>query len=359
MKTKLTPVFAAALSATLLLASCSKTEAPASTKPEQPAAQQASQPAGEKPKFEKTKVRVAYMPNMGSASSTVAALTNGHFEEMGLEVELTLFNNGPDEIAAMASGDIDIAQIGHGAHKLAIEGKADIFQMDATSLADAVIGNAARGVKTLADLKGKTVASTLGTSADIILKLALQEAGLTVDDINLTEIDASGVVAAMTSGQIDACATWSPATGVIAKQLGQDAVTLATNATYVDKATFPSSFITTKNFAKDHRDVLVRFAAAIQRGQMDRINQLDEVAKATAKKLDVPEQTMLESKNEGNWATSGAEFFKGALADGTIKKFYENQQEIFRNAGVVKEKVEVDQYIHLDIMKEANALALK
>lgn len=200
--------------------------------------------------MEVEKVRVAYMPNMGSVSSIIAAKEFGIFEKYGLDVELTRFSNGPDEIAAMASGDIDISQIGHGAHRLAILGQSTIFQLDATSLADEVIGNASRGVKTLADLEGKKIASSMGTSADIILKLALEESGLTENDVEIVEMDPSGVVPAMVSGQIDAVATWSPGTVTIKEQLGEDAIMLANNATYLDKATFPSSFITTEKYAQ-------------------------------------------------------------------------------------------------------------
>lgn len=312
----------------------------------------------EEPK-ELTKVRVAFMPNMGSASSALAAKEFGYFEEQGLDVEFTTFSNGPDEIAAMASGDIDIAQIGHGAHKLAIEGKATIFQMDATSLADAVLGNKERGVETLEDLRGKKIASSLGTSADIILKLALQDTGISEDEVEIIEMDASGVVPAMVSGKIDACATWSPGTVTIAEQLGDNLVVLADNETYIEKATFPSSFITTDEYAAENRDILVRFAAAIQKGQEERLSNLDEVAKATAKHFELDEETVLKSKNEGNWHTSGATFFKDALADGTVKLFYENQQQIFIDAGVVEEEVPVEDYIMFDVMEEANELALQ
>lgn len=308
---------------------------------------------------ELTKVRVAFMPNMGSASSALAAKEFGHFEDEGLDVEFTTFSNGPDEIAAMASGDIDIAQIGHGAHKLAIEGKATIFQMDATSLADAVLGNKERGVETLEDLKGKKIASSLGTSADIILKLALQDAGISEDEVEIIEMDASGVVPAMVSGKIDACATWSPGTITIAEQLGDNLVVLADNETYIEKATFPSSFITTDEYASENRDILVRFAAAIQKGQEERLSNLDEVAKITAKHFELDEETVLKSKNEGNWNTSGATFFKDALADGTVKLFYENQQQIFIDSGVVEEEVPVEDYIMFDVMEEANELALQ
>ena len=41
-------------------------------------------------------------------------IEQGYFEEVGLTVETFEFQGGPAEIAAMASGDIDISQIGHG-----------------------------------------------------------------------------------------------------------------------------------------------------------------------------------------------------------------------------------------------------
>lgn len=39
-------------------------------------------------------------------------------------------------------------------------------------------------------------------------------------------------------------------TVTIKEQLGEDAIMLANNATYLDKATFPSSFITAEKYAQ-------------------------------------------------------------------------------------------------------------
>ena len=75
-------------------------------------------PAADTPTYEPATVRVAYMPNLGSAGSLFVGIEQGYFEEVGLTVETFEFQGGPAEIAAMASGDIDISQIGHGAHKL-------------------------------------------------------------------------------------------------------------------------------------------------------------------------------------------------------------------------------------------------
>ena len=54
----------------------------------------------------------------------------------------------------MQSGDIDIAQIGHGAHSLCIGGDAVVFQFDQLSQADAVVVDKSR-VASAEELAGR------------------------------------------------------------------------------------------------------------------------------------------------------------------------------------------------------------
>lgn len=315
------------------------------------ASEEKTEAATEAETFEPATLRVAYMPNMGSCSLAVTAREKGFFDEMGLTVEMVEFQGGPAEIAAMASGDIDISQIGHGAHALCAEGEAVIFQIDCTSLADAVIGNKDKGINSVADLKGKKVAATSGTSAEIILNLALQKEGLTADDLEIVEMDANGIVSAMVSGAVDACASWSPGTATIADALGDKAIWLATNQDFVNEVTFPSSFITTQKYADANHDLLVRFSRALQKASDYRAANIDEVAGFVAKQCEVDEATMLACTGEGNWLTS--EFVGKGLADGTVRKYYENQQQVFIDGGRLTEKVDVDKYVLFDIMQEA------
>ena len=323
------------------------TSTPASSS--EPAPEPAPEPEG--PTYEPATVRVAYMPNMGSASLLVTARDKGFFEKMGITVDLVEFQGGPAEISAMASGDIDIAQIGHGAHALCAEGEAMIFEIDCTSLADAVMGNKEKGVNSIADLKGKKVATTAGTSAEIILNLALASEGLSQSDLEIVEMDANGMVSAMISGNIDACATWSPGTMTITTAMGDKVVTLATNNDYLDQATFPSSMITTKKYADENRDILVRFTRALQMAMDYRAANIDEIAKLVAKQCMVDEQTMLDCVGEGNWLTG--EFVASAVKEGTIKSYYENQQKVFIDGGRLTEAVDVNNYVLFDVMEEA------
>lgn len=362
MKKQVSVILAAALAAASL-AGCGgakkeetqavATEAPKTEAATEVATSAEAEPETEAESFEPETVRVAYMPNMGSASLAVTAREKGYFEEMGLTVDLVEFQGGPAEIAAMAAGDIAISQIGHGAHALCAEGEAVIFQIDCTSLADAVIGNADKGISSIADLKGKKVAATSGTSAEIILNLALKSAGLTSDDLEIVEMDANGMVSAMVSGNVDACATWSPGTVTISEALGDKTVWLATNQDYINEATFPSSFITTQKYADEHHDILVRFSRALQKAADYRNEHIEEVAEMVAKQCEVDASTMLACVGEGNW-TITSDFQKKALEDGTIQKYYENQQQVFIDGGRLTEKVDVNKYVLFDVMKEAN-----
>lgn len=322
-------------------------------KPEEQKSEEAAAPAEEKLQYDPVTLRVAYMPNMGSASALVSGIEQGTFKEYGIDVQLTPFAGGPAEIAAMASGDIDISQIGHGAHALCIEGEAKVFAIDALSLSDTVIANKEKGIEKIEDLKGKKVAVQAGTSSEIILDFALKKAGMTKADIEIVQMEASGMVSAMISGGVDACATWEPSSTTILQQMGDKAVTLAGNADFLEEATFPSSFITTEKFASANRDVLVRFAMGLLKAQDYRQPNIEQVCTDVAKLIEADPVTILETKSGAKWLTG--EEIKGYVADGTIKKYYEGQQQVFINAERIKETVPVENYVMFDVMEEAVA----
>lgn len=321
--------------------------APSSAAPA-PSSEAAPEPAA--PTYEPATVRVAYMPNLGSAGSLFVGIDQGYFEEVGITVETYQFQGGPAEIAAQASGDIDISQIGHGAHALCIEGQAVIFQMDhTTSLSDVVVGNKSHGINTAADLKGKTVAVQAGTSSEIILQQALKKAGLTVDDITTVEMTVDGMTTAMITGQVDAAAAWSPNTITLQDALGDNYVNLGGNADFLDSAIFPSSFITSKEYAEKNHDVLVRFAQALNKAHDYRLANQEYMAKLLAKELDAPEDTMLRALGEADWET----ITKDCGNMDAIKTVYETQQQIFINNGRIPEAVPVENYVLFDVMEEA------
>lgn len=164
MKKKLLAMVLAAATAMTMLAGCGGDDKAAGTKDNK----EASADAGEKKEESKEldKVKVAYMPNYASLWVVTTAREKGFFEEEGIEVELTKFDDGPTEIAAMESGSMDVAYIGPGAHTLAIQGNVDVFCFQQLGDADCVMGLKSHGVNSLEDLKGKKVAYASGTSSE-------------------------------------------------------------------------------------------------------------------------------------------------------------------------------------------------
>ncbi len=302
----------------------------------------------EEPSAEPVTLNIGYMNNYGSLWALAAAQNLGYFEEEGITLELTSFDNGPNIIAAMENGTVNIGYIGDGAHSLCVQGNASIIALSHISNGDAVIGGPE--VKTIADLKGKTVAYSSGTTSENILIQALASEGMTMSDITAMDMDASAIVTAMLSGKVDACAIWSPNSTTVIDEL-EGATILADNVTFADSSIALSSWIAMPETVENESDVLVRFVRALFRG-MDYAadGNYEEVAGWVAAILATDPNETYKEYTSGDWLT-GEEVYNG-IADGTVAGYYEFQQELM-GTEKVPEPVPVENYVAFDIMTEA------
>lgn len=310
-------------------------------------------PAGnsETPTVETVNINVGYMPNYGGLWSLMTAKEKGFFEEEGLNVTLTQFEDGPTIIAAMENGSVNFGYIGQGAHKLCVQGNATIIALSHISNGDALIGGP--GISTVEDLKGKTVAYSSGTSSEDILRNALAAHNMTMDDIQAMDMDAPSIVTAMMSGGVDACATWSPNSLTILE--GMEGTTkLADNMTFSDTTVSLASWIATPKYLEENRDVTVRFVRALMKA-MDYAadGNYEEVAQWCATKAALDYDTMYNQRGDADWLT-GKEVVDG-VADGTVKGYYELQQKNLLDGGSITEEdvCPVEDYVDFDLMTEA------
>lgn len=310
-------------------------------------------PAGnsETPTVETVNINVGYMPNYGGLWSLMTAKEKGFFEEEGLNVTLTQFEDGPTIIAAMENGSVNFGYIGQGAHKLCVQGNATIIALSHISNGDALIGGP--GISTVEDLKGKTVAYSSGTSSEDILRNALAAHNMTMDDIQAMDMDAPSIVTAMMSGGVDACATWSPNSLTILE--GMEGTTkLADNMTFSDTTVSLASWIATPKYLEENRDVTVRFVRALMKAMDYAADEHhDEVAQWCATKAALDYDTMYNQRGDADWLT-GKEVVDG-VADGTVKGYYELQQKNLLDGGSITEEdvCPVEDYVDFDLMTEA------
>ena len=314
----------------LSLAACgAKSEAPAPA----PSAAPAEAPA--EPAVEPVTLNVAYMANWGSLWAVATADAKGYFAEEGITLNLTVFENGPTEIAAMESGAMDVAFIGPGAHKLCSTGNAEVFLLQHLGDGDSILG--LKGIKTLEELKGKKIGYAAGTSSETILTTALASVGLTMDDVDALSMDATALTTAALSGSVDAVAAWSPYSLTILAE-GKDVTDICSNVDFANLVS-PGSWVVNPKWADEHEDLLVRFIRAMYKG-MDYAAAAtsddaiaNEVAGYIAAVIASDADTVIGQRYDGSWKTS-AEILE-MVESGEIVRIYADQQATFIENGAV------------------------
>ncbi|MDR2160586.1 MAG: ABC transporter substrate-binding protein [Desulfovibrio sp.] len=161
-----------------------------------------------------TDIKIGYLPATGHGKLFIAQ-ERGFFAEEGLKAELIGFINSADGIAAIRSGKVDVGGFGTVAPLLQISTGADLRIIGGLMGEDTSIITTAEispKVKTLADLKGKKVATIRLATGDAVLRGGLHKSGLSwKDDLEIFELKSPGaVIEAVKNGQVDAGVVWGP-----------------------------------------------------------------------------------------------------------------------------------------------------
>jgi len=135
------------------------------------------------------------------------AFEKGIFKERGLEVDMQAISGGAQTSAALLANQIQIAQFGGAEALSANAGGADMVVVANMAPVYPYILYAQKGIKTLADLKGKKVGvSNKGGSSDIATRAALKANGIDPDkDVQIVAVGShANRTAALLNGSIDA-----------------------------------------------------------------------------------------------------------------------------------------------------------
>ena len=183
------------------------------------------------------------------------------FSEFGLNVKHTIFSSGTENNEALVSGNIDI-NVGSDSKSVAL--------FNAIGSKALIIGTVQRGDRystiirkdskytDWSELRGKIVGTRFGTGAELVLrKYFLTRPDLSWDDFKWVNIKTEDMIATLDKGQIEAFTVWAP-TGEIAEAQGVGKSLIS----YGDVSLVPVCIHTTREFAENNKDLIVRFLAA-------------------------------------------------------------------------------------------------
>ena len=135
----------------------------------------------------------------------IVAQEKGYFEKAGLDVELIAPANPNDPPKLVAAKKVDLAVSYQPQHHLHVDQGLPIVRVGtlvATPLNSLVVLDDGP-IKTLADLKGKTIGYSIGGFEDVLLKTMLGQVDLTLNDIKLVNVNFS-LSPSLLAGKTDA-----------------------------------------------------------------------------------------------------------------------------------------------------------
>ncbi|MFV5997664.1 aliphatic sulfonate ABC transporter substrate-binding protein [Streptomyces sp. NPDC056231] len=280
-----------------------------------------------------TPVSLGYIADYSGSAAFAVAAKQGLWAKQGLKPDLKVFTNGPLQVQALGAGDLDFGYVGPGALWLPASGKAKIIAVNMLGQADRVIARPGSGTTKAADLKGKKVAVPDGTSGDMILNLALEQAGLKPGDITRVSMDPSTVVAAFSSGQVDAAALWYPLIDTIKKRV-PDLVEVTRTQDFYPKLTFPSAFVTQPGLPASN-PALVKKVTTVLREADDWIAaHPQDSEKVTADFLKLPADQLAGSTKYVKIMSSGD--LAKLTEDGTADGWFNGLADVFVTMGKLK-----------------------
>jgi NitT/TauT family transport system substrate-binding protein len=162
-------------------------------------------------------VRIGYLPIYVDLPLFIAK-EQGFFEKRGVKVDLKRFASSPEIGTALVTGDVQVgASIAYSV-VLSIEsrdaGKLKVFIVDSETpenYLSSFVALSGSDIKTVADLKGKKLASFPGPTAVTFCKMVLEKFGLNSGtDLQLIELDVGTQLSALESKTVDALFTYEP-----------------------------------------------------------------------------------------------------------------------------------------------------
>ncbi|WP_041278246.1 ABC transporter substrate-binding protein [Desulfotalea psychrophila] len=133
------------------------------------------------------------------------ALEKGYFADHGLDVEIIAPSNPNDPPKLVAAGKADIAVSYQNQHQMQIDQGLPLVRI-ATLIAtplNSLVVLADSPIKTIADLKGKTIGYSVGGFETMLLDVMLKKSGLSLSDVTLVNVNFS-LSPALFTGQVDA-----------------------------------------------------------------------------------------------------------------------------------------------------------
>lgn len=269
----------------------------------------------------------------------IVAAQKGYFTEAGLDVEIIPPADPNDPPKLVAAGRIDLAVYYQPSLQTAVANGLPLVRI-ATLIStplNSIMVMTDGPVKKLADLKGKRVGHSGGSTEEAILGTILNKHGLTLKDVEVVNVNFA-LSAALLTGKVDAVI--GAYRNFELTQIELEGKGRKARAYYIEEEGVPvyDELIVIANKAKIADPRFKRFVAALEKGALFLTNNPDE-----SWNLFIARQRDLNDElNKRAWRDTLPRFDKrpGAMDKGRYERF----AAFLKEKGLVKDMPPVEQY---------------
>ncbi|MCK4783361.1 MAG: ABC transporter substrate-binding protein [Desulfobacteraceae bacterium] len=159
-------------------------------------------------------VRLGYLQSDLHQLACFVSLEKGFFKQEGVQVEIGgIFKAGPEEMSAFAAKSLDAGYVGAAPATVAVaNGVAKVKIIAQVNLeGSAIVVRKGSGIKTVNDLKGKTVTVPgYAQVQDCLLRMALKKADMPLKSVHIMVLKPPEMIPSLESKQIDGFVAWEP-----------------------------------------------------------------------------------------------------------------------------------------------------
>lgn len=291
----------------------------------------------------RAKVKVGYLHTPAVDGHIWIGQQNGSFARQGLDLELVQFTTGLELFQAMIGGSLDMLSTGAVLSNFPARGQGKVFLMNNIEYATAQLW-VREDIKSLADLKGKQISTTTGTTAHVFLDRALRSANVDpAKDVQLVNQRMTEAVTSFISGAVPAVALWVPFDTTV-KQKMPNARKLSDASAFFPQAAIMGGWAARNDYYEKNRATINKLIAGWAEAN-DLITSKPDAAAEILQKSQYKEVALPDFKEQFKASKyyTNAEW-RTRYQDGTVTRWLQQVTDFFVSNANIQGALKAEQY---------------
>src|SRR5690349_20689114 len=292
----------------------------------------------------RTKLRVGYLHTPAVDGQIWLGQQSGAWTKRGVDLELIQFTTGLELFQAMIGGSLDVLSTGAVVSNFPARGQGRVFLLNNIEYATAQHWVRDDAIKSVADLRGKQISTTTGTTAHVFLDRALRKASLDpTKDVQIVNQRMAEAVTSFVSGAVPAVALWVPFDQTV-KQKVPGARKIVDASAFFPQAAIMGGWAARNDYHEKNAATLAQIVAGWVEANDALIDNVDTSVE-TLQKTQYKEVPLADFKDQFKFSKyySAAEW-RTKYTDGTVTKWLQQVTDFFVQVGNIQNPVPASTY---------------